>query len=250
MNSTRSRICVIEVSARPRLAGLALVSVLVSVLLAAVVACKSPAATDAAREPVPIRVELSVAPVVDHDPWVIAFLTEISITRPPGTDARLEGRTGPEGLRHPEPIIEVIETEGRDVLEAALATYERQHPRMPELEPVWQPDPFGPNERVRWRLYFVDTSKGFTLDDQARASLEPHDHGPSVHLQLGESQRQQFAELTRAQVGRRIAIVLADEVLMLPVIMAPVPDGNITLITNPSQDPKISAPALLERLAR
>ncbi|PRQ08033.1 SecDF P1 head subdomain-containing protein [Enhygromyxa salina] len=211
-----------------------------------VAACSKPSDSAQARgTPTPIRAQIRVAPVVDHHPWVIAFVTEISIARPPGADARLEGRTGPEGLRHPEPI---IEAETREALADALADYERRRPRMPELRPVWQPEPFGPHERVAWRLYFVDTSRGFTLDDDARATLEPHDLGPRVHVQLGESQRQQLAALTTEQVGRRIAITADDEVLMLPVVVEPIPDGDIALVTSPHLDPKLSAPALFERL--
>lgn len=206
-------------------------------------ACK-PADTAQANA-APIQAQLSVAPVADDHPWVIAFLTELSISRPLGVDARLEGRAGPGGLRHPEPI---IESETREALAKALADYERQRPHPPELHPVWQPHPFGPHERVAWRLYFIDQSRAFTIDDQARAALEAHDHGPTVRVELGEQQRQQFTTLTTAQVGRRIAIVLEDELLMLPVVMEPISSGNITLITSPHEDPNISAPALLTRL--
>jgi hypothetical protein len=218
-----------------------LAALALALALPTISACK-PADTEQ-RAPTPIQAEISIAPVVDDHPWVIAFLTEISIAPPPSVDARLEGRTGPQGLRHPEPI---IESETREALAKVLANYKRQRP--PELHPVWQPDPFGPNERVTWRLYFIDTSKAITLDPQARASLDPHDHAPSVHLNLSEAQRQQFQTLTTTQVGRRIAIVVEDELLMLPVVMEPIPDGKITLITNPHQDPNITAPALFKRL--
>src|SRR5690606_21285713 len=102
-------------------------------LLALAPACKRDEQPDLAAAREPIRAELLVAPVVDDHPWVIALLTEISITRPPGADARLEGRNGPEGLRHPEPV---IEGETREALEHALAAYETKHPRPPELAPV------------------------------------------------------------------------------------------------------------------
>jgi hypothetical protein len=233
----RSRICVTDLRA-----------LFVSFALALALplgGCKPTDDAAAAGAPAPVHANIRFAPVVDNHPWVIAFLTELSIARPPGVDARLEGRTGPEGLRHPEPI---IEAQTREALADALANYERQRPRMPELQPVWQPEPFGPNERVAWRLYFVDTAKGFTLDDQARAALEPHDLGPSVHLHLGEAQAKQFAALTTEQVGRRIAITIDDEVLMLPVVREPISGGDIVLLTSPHLDPKISAPALLERL--
>jgi hypothetical protein len=197
-----------------------------------------------AAERLKIGAEVIVAPVVDKDPWVIAFLTEVSITRPPGADARLEGRNGPGGLRHPEPILEGDVT----ALEGALSQYQAKHPRSPELWDVWQYDPFGPGERVACRLYFIDRSRGILLDGEARASLVEHDHGPSVHLYLGEEQRKLFMELTTEMVGGRIAILVDRELVMLPVVMEPIVTGEIQLLTRTHKDPRETAPALLDRL--
>jgi hypothetical protein len=207
--------------------------------------CRREHEEEAAQAREAIAVEVLVAPVVDKHPWVIALLTEISITRPLGADARLEGRHGPEGLRHPEPI---IEGETREALEKALAAYEAKHPRSPELWPVWEFEPFGPGERVAWRLYFVDRSRGFVLDDQARAGIVRHDHGPSVHVWLGEAQREALYALTLEIVGDRLAIALHDEVVMIPVVMEPIVDGQIQLLTRMREDPELIAPALLARL--
>ncbi len=200
---------------------------------------------EAATEQHAIVAEVLVAPVLDRDPWVIAFLTEISITRPPGTDARLDGRNGPEGLRHAEPI---IEGETREALEGALAAYENKRPRSPEIMPVWEFEPFGPGERVVWRLHFVDRSRGFVLDDQARAGIVRHDHGPSVHIWLGEEQRKLFEAMTRELVGGRLAVVADGDLVMLPMVMEPIVDGQLQLLTRMREDPEVTAPALLERL--
>jgi hypothetical protein len=207
--------------------------------------CRAQHDNEAASERQAIAVELLVAPVIDDHPWVIALLTEISITRPPGADARLEGRNGPEGLRHPEPIIEGT---SREALAQALAAYEAKHPRSPELWPVWEFEPFGPGERVTWRLHFVDRSRGFVADDQARASIVRHDHGPSVHVSLGEAQRKTFYALTLEAVGGRLAIAVDGDVVMLPIVMEPIVDGELQLLTRTREDPEVTAPALLARL--
>lgn len=214
-------------------------------LLALAPACKRDEQPDLAAAHEPIAAELLVAPVVDDHPWVIALLTEISITRPPGADARLEGRNGPEGLRHPEPV---IEGETREALEQALATYEKKRPRPPELAPVFEPDPFGPGERVAYRLHFVDRSRGFTLDDQARAAIVRHDHGPSVHLYLGDAQRAALQQLTTAHVGGRLAVARGDEALMVPIVMEPLIDGEIQLLTRMREDPERVSTELLAQL--
>jgi hypothetical protein len=214
-------------------------------LLALASACKGDAASDPAGERQPIRAELLVAPVEDDHPWVIALLTEISITRPPGADARLEGRNGPEGLRFGEPV---IEGESREALEHALAAYERMHPRPPELAPVYEPAPFGPGERVAYRLHFVDHSRGFRLDEQARAAIVRHDHGPSVHLYLGDAQAAALQQLTAGIIGGRLALALGDEALMVPVVMDPLTGGEIQLLTRMREDPERVTQELLARL--
>lgn len=210
-------------------------------------ACKRDSEQAAGAEHRALRTdqELLVAPVLDAHPWVIALVTEISITRPEGADARLEGRLHHQGLRHPEPI---IEGESREALERALAAYEGKFPRDPAIVPVWEADPFGPDERVRWRLYFADRGRGFVLDDQARATLQRHDHGPSVHLHLGQAQRERLHALTREIETHRLAVALDGEALMLPVVMEPIPSGEIQLLTRTSEDPEQTAPALLARL--
>jgi hypothetical protein len=207
--------------------------------------CKGRHDDQAASERHAIAVELLVAPVVDDHPWVIALLTDISITRPTGADARLEGRNGPEGLRHPEPI---IEGETREALEQAQAAYEAKHPRSPELSPVWEHEPFGPGERVTWRLHFVDRSRGFVADEHARMRIVRHDHGPSVHVSLGEAQREALYQLTLDLVGGRLAIAVDGEAVMLPIVMEPVVDGELQLLTRTREDPELTAPALLARL--
>ena len=218
---------------------------LLALALACFGACKRDADVDAVGARQPVRAELLVAPVVDDHPWVIALLTEISITRPPGADARLEGRNGPEGLRHPEPI---IEGESREALEQALAKYEAVHARSPELLPIYEPDPFGPGERVTYRLHFVDRSRGFVLDEQAQAGVVEHDHGPLVHLYLSEAQRAQLQALTIEHVGGRLAVAVGDEALMVPVVMDPITGGEIQVLTRLREDPRKVTQELLARL--
>lgn len=224
-------------------------SLLGALALAALAACRR--AAEDAPALAALAVELGIAPVVDDDPWVIAFLTELSIARPDGADARLEGRTGAGGLRRPEPI---IEGETREALAGPLAAYERERPRDPSIAAVWQADPFGPEARVRWRLYFVDRRAGFVADAQARASLERGPAGPLVRVRLSEEQGARLAELSAARLERRIAITAGDEVLMLPVVAAPITGGELQLVAprgpGPMQAPEAAAAALFERLTR
>lgn len=209
----------------------------------------------AGAEAKPVRAELWIAPVADEHPWVIALVTRISIERPPGADARLEGLAGPAAMRSSDPVPDpIIEAEDREALAAFLADYEAAHPRPPELRPVWEADPFGPDAKVRARLFFIDRSRGFAVDDQARASLRRPDPeralGPSVRVELGPDQTRALAELSAEIVGHRLGFALGDEALMLPVVAEPIPDGDVQLLTRTSEDPNHTAPALLARLTR
>ncbi len=217
------------------------------VLLLAVALAAAPTIGCKRDEPpgVAVAAELRVAPVVADHPWVIAFLTEVSITRPPGADARLEGRTEPDGRYLPEPV---FEAETREALAGFLRDYEKNHPRPPELTPVWEPIAAGPGGLSSWRLHFVDERAGFRLDGEASARLDSSAAGSVVRLRLGPAQREQFAALTRAHLGQRVAIMIGDEVINLPVVRSEISGGELQLLPSPGVEPGAAAPALLERL--
>ena len=198
-----------------------------------------------APAPAQLSVELRIAPVADAHPWVMALVTQTSITRPHGVDARLEGLVGAGGTRSPDPI---IEAESLEDLQAWLEGYEAMRPRPPELLPVWELDPFGPDNRVHARLYFLAAERGFVVDAEARARVEAHDYGSRVHLQLGAAQAQQLEALSGELIGHRLGVVLGQEALMLPLVMDPLVGGDIQLLWRTSLDPERTAPELLAKL--
>jgi len=202
------------------------------------------ASSSCASEPAgaAITANLQIAPVVEDHPWVIAFLTELGSERPAGVDARLEGRSVPDGRYFGEPI---FEGQRRELLAELLATYEAAHVRPPELAVVWEHSP-GRRDDLDWRLHFVDRSAGFAVDSDARVILEPRDS--LVLLRFGASQRERFAALSGAHVGQRLAFTIDDETLMIPVIHSSITGGQIQLTPNSEGDPKLTAQALVDRL--
>lgn len=221
-----------------------LVAALLTASLAPLSGCERKS-EQAAPAPASLSVELRIAPVADAHPWVMALVTQTSITRPHGVDARLEGLIGPGGTRSPDPI---IEAESLEDLQTWLESYEAMRPRPPELLPVWELDPFGPDNRVHARLYFLATEQGFMVDAEARARVEPHDYGPRVHLQLGAAQAQQLEELSGELIGHRLGVVMGQEALMLPLVMDPLVGGEVQLLWQTSRDPERTAPELLAKL--
>ena len=226
-----------------RLSALARLAVLSGALWSAP-GCRSQDSAADQRQAITARVR--VAPIADDHPWVMAFLTNVSMTQPPGLDARLDGRTGPQGLRHPEPI---IEGESRAALTSELEAYSKVHPRPPNLAPVFGKGLDDHRTRELQRLYFIDMNEGFTVDAGATVGLEVHDHGPSAHLYLGKAQTGTFADLTSAHRGRRLAVVIDEDVVMLPMVMSTISDGELQLIGEGGRDPEKTAPALARRLA-
>jgi hypothetical protein len=196
---------------------------------------------------VTVAASLRVAPIAEDHPWVIAFLTEVSITRPPGADARLEGRTQPDGRYVMDPV---ITTDDKTTLADFLRAYEQQHARPPELAPVWELHEIAPNHPPLWQLHFIDEHAGFVVDGGASATLRRSGEVPMVRLKLSPAQGEQFAALTRAQLRRRVAFVIGDEVVSAPVVWEAIPDGEVMLVSHSNHGPEHAAAALLDRLSQ
>jgi hypothetical protein len=226
-------------------------------LAVALVACQREGADAGSQESavVEVRAAVTIAPVVDDHPWVIALLTALSLERPAGVEARLEGRTEAGGRRIAEPV---LVAERREALAAALAAYEDEHPRPPELRPVWEritTTLAGDQPTDVWQLYFIQIGPehgadagSFELDGGARARLVPHPLGSVVELELSADQRERFAKLSRAEVGHRVAIVIDDEAVSVPVVREPITGGRVQIWPGAGEDPEAASQALLDRL--
>lgn len=79
---------------------------------------------------------------------------------------------------------------------------------------------------------FIET--GLTGSDVRKASVQfnPENGQPEVLLEFKDQGRQKFAEISRRNVGRQVAILLDQEVLSAPVIQTPILDGNAVISGN------------------
>lgn len=85
----------------------------------------------------------------------------------------------------------------------------------------------GPNTLMR--TYTLDRKVPLTGDDLVDARVSPGSQTnprPGVSLTFGPTGAKIFADLTAANVGKRMAIVLEDTVDSAPVISTKIPDGN------------------------
>lgn len=82
---------------------------------------------------------------------------------------------------------------------------------------------------VRMRTYTLDRKIALSGDDLVDARVTPGSNlnpRPGVSLSFGPTGARIFAELTGANIGKRMAIVLEDTVDSAPVISSKIPDGN------------------------
>lgn len=66
----------------------------------------------------------------------------------------------------------------------------------------------------------------------ARMEINPEDNRPQVSLQFDREGTRVFGEVTSANVGRRLAIILDGVVQSSPVIQTPIPDGRARITGN------------------
>jgi preprotein translocase subunit SecD len=82
-----------------------------------------------------------------------------------------------------------------------------------------------------WRTYVLDRERAVDGDVVADATVvrDSQTRRPKIQLQLTAAASRAFADLTRANVGRRLAIELDDRITSAPVIDAPIAGGRIAI---------------------
>lgn len=229
----------------------ALALVLAALMLAAPACKRDPDAE--LRERQALSRELSMMPVADTHPWVMAMLTAQAADPPTGVEVELGSRATLAGRRGADPIFRAAGEDGRATLAAALRAYEAEHPRPPKLRPIYEPQPAAGERGASWRLYFVDTSEeagGFVLDERARVRLDEDMGLDYVAIELGEAQREALLALSEGQLGDRVALLVdGDEAVMVPMVAEPIPDGKI-VVTPAASEPKARSAAARELLRR
>jgi preprotein translocase subunit SecD len=65
---------------------------------------------------------------------------------------------------------------------------------------------------------------------------------PMVAMVLAQPFRSSFADLTRSQLGRRLAILVNGEIRTLPVVQSAIESGNLRIEPSPVADPKQARP--------
>jgi protein-export membrane protein SecD len=119
----------------------------------------------------------------------------------------------------------------------ALPEVRRALPR--EISLQWGADPVAISARTYRRLYVLEANAFITGDllESAVAARDPQYNRPVVHFELNRTGGRRFADITGANVGEFLAIVLDGEVMSAPVIRDRIgARGQIELTNSPMEE--------------
>lgn len=90
---------------------------------------------------------------------------------------------------------------------------------------------------VRW-VVARDAAPGLSQTNIVEVTLvrDPFPDRPRIALTFDPTGGKRFAELTEASVGQRVAMVLDDQVLLAPVVHAPITGGRCEIASSDSED--------------
>ncbi|MCX7996298.1 MAG: protein translocase subunit SecD [Patescibacteria group bacterium] len=83
---------------------------------------------------------------------------------------------------------------------------------------------------------FIETGLSGKDVKKASVTFNSETGEPEVLLEFKEEGRKKFAEISKRNVGRQVAILLDDEVLSAPVVQTPILDGNAVISGNFTTD--------------
>ncbi len=89
----------------------------------------------------------------------------------------------------------------------------------------------GVQQGIRWRSYLLNSTKELTNKDIAEASVfwDQMTNKPEVLVELTMEGRKKFADLTGANVGKKVAILLGANINSAPSIQARIEGGRTTI---------------------
>ncbi len=94
--------------------------------------------------------------------------------------------------------------------------------------PYWNE---GVQQRLRWRSYLLNSEKELTNKDIAEASVYWNEmtNKPEVLVDFTAEGRKKFADITGANIGKKIAILLGANINSAPSIQAPIEGGSTSI---------------------
>lgn len=78
---------------------------------------------------------------------------------------------------------------------------------------------------------YIDTAAICLSSDfrEVRNVVEEYGHQPAIQIRLAETAKQRFAQASKRNIGKRIAIIAGGRILSAPVVQSEIPGGELTL---------------------
>lgn len=133
-----------------------------------------------------------------------------------------------------------VEEKARDRVRAVLARPDIQRLLPPDFEFTWSAKTIeGADGRKYYTLFAVkrqpELTGGVVVD--ARASVDPEDNRPIVNMEMNSEGARDWARITGANVGKRVAIALDNAIFSAPTIQQKIVGGRsrITGMESPNE---------------
>ncbi|HET6613501.1 MAG TPA: hypothetical protein VFG83_15995, partial [Kofleriaceae bacterium] len=148
-----------------------------------------------------------------------------------------------------------ISAPSRVELSRYVAEAEKNDPGLipgPGLEVAFGPMPSGDIDRRRWRTYCLVAEAKVDGGDvvEAHVIMDPVTGRPQTLLMFNRQGARDFGDLTAANVGRHLAIVIDGTVRSAPIVEAAIRGGRVTISgsSGPIDEQRAEAVALVEAL--
>jgi preprotein translocase subunit SecD len=141
---------------------------------------------------------------------------------------------------HPQTGEGFVQEKDRDRVRRILERPEVQRLLPPDFEFLWSAKPVQGGDGLRYyTLYAVRKQPvltgGVVVD--ARASVDPEDNRPIVNMEMSSEGAREWARITGANIGKRVAIAMDNAIFSAPVIQQKIIGGRsrITGMDTPSE---------------
>jgi hypothetical protein len=166
------------------------------------------------------------------------------------SDAELAGLGRDQQVHYSDRLPPEQEVFATSTSRGALETYVRDRPALaPPAGRRYGYEEFVEHDGVaRWRMHCM-LDRGVELHTVVGAVVVDDPDRALVRIAMAAADAQAFRALTETYFGRRIAVVVDDEVLMTPVVRMAISGGVVDIdLGATEQGPRAAADALLGRL--
>ncbi|MEO8700755.1 MAG: hypothetical protein ABI867_11965 [Kofleriaceae bacterium] len=169
------------------------------------------------------RASLAFYPVDATAAFATTLRERVLADRPPGITADVDTWIDPlTGQTVSEPYLRADDKD-------ALVRYLRDVPVPAGRQIAYELVELANAQHPFWRTYLLETTPWLTGSSIVRARLTFAGSAPTVTIELTPGGTLRFAELTNANLGTKLAIVIEGRVRSAPIINSAIPNGEVVI---------------------